>query len=224
MYGDGGNVKILSYRAEKRGFTAEVCTVSRGEAFDGGEYDIVILGGGQDFEMDIVSADLINDKKEALRAYIESGGVFLAVGSGYQLLGKTYFTSSGEKREGLGFLPFQTEKSEERLVGNIAVKIDGNVAVGFENHGGKTFIGNMNPLGEVLSGFGNNGEDKGEGVRYKNTFGTFLHGPMLAKSPEFADKLLMLALERRYGEVTFPSLSDIYENKAREDMLKKMGL
>lgn len=224
MYGDGGNVKILKYRAEKRGIATEVCNLSKGGAFEGEKYDIVILGGGQDFEMDIVSGDLQGDKKEALHAYIENGGVLLAVGSGYQMLGESYFTSSGEKREGLGFLPFKTEKNEERLVGNIAAEIDGNIAVGFENHGGRTFIGDMEPLGKVLSGFGNNGTDKGEGVRFKNTFGTNFHGPMLAKSPEFADALLKLALERRYGEVTLMPLSDEFENKARETILKKMGV
>ncbi len=224
MYGDGGNVKILKYRAEKRGISAKVCSLTKDCPFEDEKYDIVVLGGGQDFEMDIVSRDLLGDKKEALRTYIENGGVLLAVGSGYQLLGETYFTSAGEEREGLGFLPFRTEKSEERLVGNIAAEIDGNIAVGFENHGGKTYIGNMEPLGKVISGFGNNGEDKGEGIRHKNTFGTFLHGPMLAKSPEFADKLLKLALERRYGEASLSPLSDEYENKARESMLKKMGL
>ena len=224
MYGDVGNVKILRYRAEKRDISVEVCNLSNGEPFEGEKYDIVVLGGGQDFEMDIVSSDLSGEKKEALRAYIENGGVLLAIGSGYQLLGSSYYTSSGEKRDGLGFFSFITEKSDERLVGNIAVEIEGITAVGFENHGGKTYIGDMMPMGRVLSGHGNNGEDKTEGFRYKNTFGTFLHGPMLSKSPEFADKLLEIALGNRYGAQSLAPLSDEFEHKARENMLSKMSL
>ncbi len=224
MYGDVGNVKILKRRAEKRGIAVEVINLARGEVFEKDKYDIVMLGGGQDFEMGIVSGDLIGEKQEALRAYMEDGGVFLAIGSGYQMLGSSYYTSRGEKMEGLGLLPFQTEKSETRFVGNIAVEIDGNICVGFENHLGKTRLGDCQPLGRVLSGFGNNGEDGGEGLHYKNTVCTFLHGPFLAKSPELADALLLTAMQKRYGTASLTPLDDIYAEKAREAILFKLQI
>ncbi len=224
MYGDVGNVKILKRRAEARGILVEVTNLSAGEAFDKAQYDIVMLGGGQDFEMGIVSRDMVGEKKEALRAYMEEEGVFLAVGSGYQMLGKSYYSSGGEETEGLGLLPFATEKSEARFVGNIAVEIGGDTCVGFENHLGKTNISGLAPLGRVLSGFGNNGEDGEEGLRYKNTCCTFLHGPFLAKSPEFADKLLLTALKKRYDLENLVPLDDTNENKAREVILKNLGI
>ncbi len=224
MYGDIGNVKILKYRAEKRGIEVNLHNLAKGERFEGETYDLVMLGGGQDFEMRIVSEDIAGEKKAALQAYMERDGVFLAVGSGYQLLGKNYVSGSGDVREGLGLLPFSTEPYETRLVGNIATEIDGIPCVGFENHAGKTRIGDMVPLGRVLSGFGNNGEDGGEGLRYKNTFCTFLHGPFLSKNPELADKLLTLALQRRYTDVSLEALDDTYEQSAKKQILNKLGL
>ncbi len=223
MYGDIGNVKILKRRAEKRGIEVHLHTLSAGEPFGEG-YDIIMLGAGQDFEMHIVSEDLSGEKKEKIAAHIENGGVFLAIGSGFQLLGNTYVSADGEKREGLGLLPVVTEPGEKRLVGNIAVEIDGIPAVGFENHAGLTRIGDMMPLGRVLSGFGNNGEDGGEGLLYKNTFCTFLHGPLLSKNPSLADKLLLLALQRKYETDALAPLDDTYENRAREVILSKLGL
>ncbi|MBE7063357.1 MAG: glutamine amidotransferase [Ruminococcaceae bacterium] len=223
MYGDIGNVKILKRRAEKRGIETELCTLSAGQPFPA-DADIIMLGAGQDFEMHIVLEDMRGEKKEALRAYIEDGGVFLAVGTGFQLLGTAFVSGEGETREGLGILPVVTEPSDVRFVGNIAAEIDGVRAVGFENHAGCTRIGNLKPLGHVLSGHGNNGEDGNEGARYKNTVCTFFHGPFLSKNPEQADKLLLSALQRKYKIDALESLDDTYEYRAKETILSKLGL
>ncbi|MBE7025938.1 MAG: glutamine amidotransferase, partial [Ruminococcaceae bacterium] len=149
---------------------------------------------------------------------------FLAIGTGFQLLGSTYVSGEGEIREGLNLLPISTERCDTRFVGNIATEIDGITCVGFENHAGRTRIGDMMPLGRVLSGFGNNGEDAGEGLLYKNTFCTFLHGPLLSKNPELADKILLRALRRRYTVEEFAPIDDAYALCARDDMLKKMHI
>ncbi len=224
MYGDVGNVKILKYRAEKREIEVFLHSIGVNEPFDGSAYDIVMLGGGQDFEMRIVSEDLAGEKKEQLRQYMENDGVFLAIGSGFQLLGKSYVSGNGEIRDGLGFLPFVTEPCENRFVGNIAVEIDGISCVGFENHAGRTRIGELSPLGRVLSGFGNNGEDGSEGLKYKNTLCTFLHGPLLSKNPELADSILISALRKKYEIDGLPPLDDTFEHEARKVIISKLGL
>mgnify|MGYP001057362353 CR=1 FL=1 len=222
MYGDIGNINILKYRAEKRGIDVTVHSHSVGDVFEAEKYDIVMLGGGQDFEMSIVSKDISAEKKEAVKSYIESGGVLLAICGGYQILGEYYRTPTGEKIDFLGILPFYTEGGEKRLIGNIVIDVDGVKCVGFENHAGKTYIGDLMPLGKVLKGYGNNSEDGYEGVIYKNTFGTYLHGPFLSKNPEMADRLLKAALEKRYGGIVLESLKDTFELKAKEIMLNRL--
>ena len=122
-----------------------------------------------------------------------------------------------------GILPFKTEKSAERFVGNIAIDIDGNRIVGFENHDDLTYInGDTKPLAIVDIGFGNNGEDKTEGAYCKNVFGTYLHGPFLAQNPCFADYLIKLALQNKYNEEIYLSdLDDVIEIKNREVLINK---
>ena len=224
MYGDIGNIHILKRRAEERGITVSVADFSKGDAFLNEKYDIVILGGGQDFEVEIVLRDLL-EKKDALGTYIENEGVLLAIGSGYQMLGETFVTSGGEERNGLALLPFSTKSTDKRFVGNIAIRTGDLISVGFENHFGYTDIGSLTPLGEVLSGFGNNGEDGKEGISYKNTICTYLHGPFLAKSPEMADAILLKALKRKYEDVApLAPIDDTFEYLAREEMLKSLNL
>lgn len=221
-YGDMGNLKILSYRATSRGITVNVYTHSVGDVFDGDKYDIVILGGGQASALSVVSSDMSGDKKQAVSKYIEDGKVMLAICGGYQLLGEYYTSAQGEKIDGLGILPIHTDASDKRYTGNIAVDIYGEKCVGFENHSGKTYIGELSPLGKVISGQGNNGEDGGEGVRYKNTFCTYLHGPFLSKNPGIADKILHEALVRKYSEVKLMPLDDEYEISAKKSILNKI--
>lgn len=223
VYGDIGNILILKQRAEKRGIKVNVQNVSLNDNFTAEDYDLVFFGGGQDYEQSIVSKDLVENKKDEIISYIEAGKVFLCICGGYQLLGKTYATYTGETLDGLGVLDIYTEGSKDRLIGNSIIYNEefDETYVGFENHSGKTYIGDLKPLGVVKHGFGNNGTDKKEGCIYKNTFCTYFHGSLLAKNPELADRLLTLALQNKYGEVTLEPLDDTFELKAKEHIINR---
>lgn len=223
VYGDVGNVLILKYRAEHRGIKTNIFNVSIGDKFDAKKYDIVFFGGGQDYEQSIVSKDLNKNKASSIIEYIESNKVFLSICGGYQLLGKFYVTPDGKKIKGLNALDIYTTSSEKRFIGNTVIynKEFKETYVGFENHSGKTYIGSLKPLGKVLSGFGNNGEDHSEGCIYKNTFCTYFHGSLLSKNPELADRLIFLALKNKYGNLSLPRLDDTYELKAKEFIIKR---
>lgn len=224
VYGDIGNILILKYRAEKRNINVNIFNVSLNDTFDGSKYDIVFFGGGQDYEQSIVSQDLMETKKFALTEYIEGDKVFLSICGGYQLLGKYYTTPDGEKLDGLGILDIYTEGGDTRFIGNtIILNEDFNETyVGFENHSGRTYIGeNMKPLGKVISGYGNNGEDGYEGCIYKNTFGTYFHGSLFSKNPELADRILSLALSKKYPDLNLAPLDDSLEIKAKEFIKKR---
>ncbi len=223
VYGDIGNILILKHRAEKRGINVIIRNVSIGDAFNPEDFDIVFFGGGQDYEQSIVSKDLVETKKQGITDYIESGKVFICICGGYQLLGKTYETSTGESLEGLGILDIYTKASNERLIGNSIIynEFFNETYVGFENHSGKTYIGDLKPLGIVKYGFGNNGEDKKEGCVYKNTFCTYFHGSLLSKNPELTDRLLSLAIKNKYDEVELSPLNDSFEIKAKDHIIKR---
>ncbi|MGE5628274.1 MAG: type 1 glutamine amidotransferase [Solirubrobacterales bacterium] len=223
VYGDIGNILILKYRAEKRGIKVNIFDVSIGDVFQGEKYDIVFFGGGQDYEQSIVSNDLIEMKKFALTEYIEAGKVFLSICGGYQLLGKYYTTPDGEKLPGLEILDIYTEAGDKRFIGNTAVYNEAfdESYVGFENHSGRTYIGDLKPLGKVINGYGNNGEDGYEGCIYKNTYGTYFHGSLLSKNPELADRLIKTALEIKYGDtVELETLNDSIEIKAKKYIIE----
>ncbi len=222
MYGDIGNILILKSRAAARGIDVKVINHSVGGVFDSENTDIVMFGGGQDFEMSVVERDIKDRIIGDMRMFIETGGVMLAICGGYQMLGRYYVTPEGDRLDGLGILQHYTEGGERRLIGNIATDIGGYLAIGFENHAGRTYIGDMEPLGKVLKGFGNNGEDGYEGLRYKNTYCTYLHGPFLSKNPRIADELISAALKRKYGTVSLTPLDDDFEDSARRMMQKKM--
>ncbi|MEG2290550.1 MAG: glutamine amidotransferase [Clostridium sp.] len=223
VYGDVGNILILKHRAEKRNIKVNIKNISINDDFNNDEFDIVFFGGGQDYEQSIVSKDLVENKKETISQYIESGKVFLCICGGYQLLGKTYSTSTGEILEGLGILDIYTEASTKRLIGNSIIynEIFDETYVGFENHSGKTYIGDLTPLGTIKYGFGNNGEDNKEGCIYKNTFCTYFHGSLLSKNPELSDRLLSLALNNKYGDVTLSTLDDTFELKAKAHIINR---
>ncbi|WP_346940123.1 type 1 glutamine amidotransferase [uncultured Clostridium sp.] len=223
VYGDIGNILILKHRAEKRGINVTVKNVSIGDEFNQEDFDIVFFGGGQDYEQSIVSKDLVETKKQGITDYIESGKVFICICGGYQLLGKTYETSTGEVLEGLGVLDIYTKASNERLIGNSIIynEFFNETYVGFENHSGKTYIGDLTPLGIVKYGFGNNGEDKKEGCIYKNTFCTYFHGSLLSKNPELTDRLLSLAIKNKYGQAELSPLDDSFEIKAKDHIIQR---
>jgi len=221
VYGDVGNILILKHRAEKRGINVTVKNISIGDEFNADDFDIVFFGGGQDYEQSIVSKDLLETKKQGITDYIESGKVFICICGGYQLLGKTYETSNGDILKGLGVLDIYTKASNERLIGNSIIynELFNETYVGFENHSGKTYIGDLTPLGVVKYGFGNNGEDKKEGCIYKNTFCTYFHGSLLSKNPELADRFLYLAIQNKYGDIELSPLDDTFEMKAKNHII-----
>lgn len=227
VYGDLGNVLILKHRAALRGIDVTIINSSLGENIDKEIVDIIFFGGGQDYEQSIVSNDLIEIKKEALKDYIESGKVMLAICGGYQLLGNYYTAPNGEKINGLGLLNLYTEGGDTRFIGNTEIYNEefNETYVGFENHSGRTYINDHTPLGKCIHGFGNNGEDGFEGCIYKNTFGSYFHGSFLSKNPEFADRLLKIALKNKYGEeVQLDSINDDFELNAKKTILEKLKL
>jgi lipid II isoglutaminyl synthase (glutamine-hydrolysing) len=218
VYGDIGNILILKSRAEKRGIKVNVNNLSMGDHFHASEHDITFFGGGQDYEQSIVSEDLNETKKFGLSEYIESEKVMLSICGGYQLLGNYYTTPDGEKLEGLKLLDIYTEGGSKRFIGNTVIKNEdfNETYVGFENHSGRTYIGDLKPLGKVIAGYGNNGEDGYEGCIYKNTFGSYFHGSLLSKNPELADRLIRLALEHKYSSVELEPIDDRLENMAKD--------
>ncbi len=204
IYADRGNIVFLQRRCQWRGIGFSHATAGPGERIDPGAHDLFYIGGGQDRDQRMVAADMVESKREALAAAVGDGAVVLAVCGGYQLLGHSY--QLGEERlPGLGLADLETvRKPGKRLIGNVAIETDlggeARLLAGFENHGGRTYLGaDAQPLGRVVKGFGNNGEDGLEGVRRDNLVGTYLHGPLLPKNAWLADHLTALALERRYG-------------------------
>ncbi len=212
IYADRGNILFLQRRCEWRGIGFSYAAAGPGEGLDPAAHDLLYLGGGQDRDQRAVAADMVASKREALGAAVADGAVLLAVCGGYQLLGHSY--QLGDARlPGLGLADLETVREPgERLIGNVAIEADlgagPQTIAGFENHGGRTYLGDgATPLGRVLKGFGNNGEDGFEGVRRDNLIGTYLHGPLLPKNTWLADRLIGLALERRYG--TAPELEPL---------------
>lgn len=197
-YGDNGNLLMLQYLARQRGLDVETTLISLKDTFDPNVYDILFIGGGQDHEQMVIAKDLPS-KRDALVEYIENGGVGLAICGGYQLLGQYYETAHGEKIDGLGALPHYTLRQENhRFIGDIEIRNDafGETYLGFENHNGRTFLGDgEQPLGRVISGQGNNGEDGSEGAIYKNIFCSYFHGPLLVRNRHLAERLIAMAVE-----------------------------
>lgn len=224
VYGDVGNLLILKYRAEARGIDVTMSNISMGDAFIKDDHDIVLWGGGQDFEQSIVSTDLVGEKVESLKDYIEDSKVLIAICGGYQLLGKYYTTATGEKIDGLNILDIYTEAGDTRFIGNTVIHNEefNETYVGFENHSGRTYLGKaLKPIGKTLAGYGNNGSDGAEGCIYKNTFATYFHGSLLSKNPELADRFIKLALEKKYNKtIELEPLDDTLELKAKEFIIK----
>ena len=216
LYGDSGNVRCLYYRLSQRGYIVTVNEVGIGDRL--GEFDILFLGGGQDREMKIISPDL-KRKSDALTYAVHSGKTVLAICGGYQLLGEYYLSHDGARMNLSGTLPYYTVGGSERMIGNIVFKTPFGKVVGFENHSGKTYLDStLSPLGRVLSGFGNNGADGGEGLLYKNTFCTYAHGCVLPKNPSFADEII----RRATGDELAP-LDDSAELRCHDLLVKRFS-
>lgn len=200
-YGDNGNLLMLKHRAKKRGINFNIEIVSLNDTFDADKYDLVFFGGGQDFEQRIVSKD-IQAKKEAITEYIENDGVTVGICGGFQLLGHYYVDAAGNRINGIGALNHYTlNQDDNRFIGDIVIKNDefGETYKGFENHNGRTFLGEgVKPLGVVETGYGNNGEDKTEGAHYKQTYCSYFHGPLLVRNTTLTDRILKEAVKKRF--------------------------
>ena len=226
LYGDRGNILCMEKRLQWRGIDVVTTGVPIGEALKASDFDLFFIGGGQDFEQEVLLADLAKGKTAELKAAVEDGAPVLAICGGYQMLGTHYKTWDGHQCDFTGILDLHTEGSETRMIGDYLFTCDelGVNVVGFENHSGKTYLGSsVRPMGKVLHGHGNNGTDGTEGARYLNVFATYAHGCLLPKNPVLCDHILKIALERKYGEAELLPLEDTFENDAHAYMERRLS-
>ena len=242
-YGDRGNAICLQQRAKWRGIKVQVLPLDLQSTIeDIHQVDILVGGGAQDRQQEIVMRDLKGAKAEALREKIEAGtpGVFTC--GAPQLLGHYYEPALGQRIEGLGLLDFVSKHpglDARRCIGNVVFEVTASrlaqdlqamlgkpaVIIGFENHGGRTYLGKVEPLGKTISGYGNNGEDGTEGEFYRNAIATYSHGPLLPKNPFVADWLIQTALAEKYQTpISLEPLDDTLAMQAREAMFKRLGI
>jgi len=240
-YGDKGNIITIIKRCQWRGIETTVSSISINDRLDSQNFDIYFFGGGQDQAQIIVGRDLQKKAKNLIKA-IDNESVLLSICGGYQLLQEYFKTLNGEMIKGIGLFDAYTIGSTTRMMQNLLIEINPDLQnqiqssypttqpsnhpttqlVGFENHSGKTYLGSeVQPLGEVLIGAGNNGEDKTEGAVYKNAFGCYLHGSLLPKNPHFADYLVLKALQRRYGQIKLKPLDDTFEWQTHKSAINR---
>lgn len=223
LYGDMGNIITLKKRCEWRGIKVEFEEINVGDSIR--NHDLYFIGGGQDKQQEEVAEELYSHKAE-LTAQRDDGAVFLGICGGYQLFGHYYQPHDKDKLKGISLMNAYTVAGNKRFIGNVTVKtkfLTPETLVGFENHSGLTYLEDgTESLGVVSVGNGNNGKDGTEGARYKNVFGTYLHGSLLPKNPHFADYLISLALEKRYGEkFELSKLDDKLEFQTHNSLIGK---
>lgn len=228
LYGDRGNILCMKKRMEWRGLPVEIAEISVGEQFDPYDYDIYFIGGGQDFEQEVLLKDLAGEKGAAIKRAVDEEKVFLTICGGYQILGNYYKTWDGVQCDFLGAIDVYTVGEKKRMVGDFMFQLSeedgGSIVTGFENHSGKTYLGkDVRPLGKILRGHGNNGEDGTEGARFKNVFASYSHGPLLPKNPKLCDFILKTALARKDPNISLKALDDTFENRAAAFMEKRLS-
>lgn len=236
-YGDRGNILVLRRIAEENGINVEVRRIdqdSRSQELL--ECDLLFMGGAQDLQQEIVNKDLLESKGQTLIKMVEEGLPGLYVCGAYQFLGKYYKDSYGTKIDGLGIFDMYTEsfKTKPRLIGNIVVEPSPSsplkerknmMLVGFENHGGRTYLKDKSQsFAKVIKGFGNNGDDMTEGIIYKNSVGTYMHGPILPSNPSLAVMLLENSLEKKYSKKVLLKFDDQISQKAKAKILKRLKI
>ena len=236
IYGDRGNVIALSKRALWRGIGVEVRELNVGEHADFAEVGVFFFGGGQDKEQVAVSEDLQGDTGKRLIEAVDTGAALLAICGGYQLLGEYFKTGTGDYLAGISLFNAYTVAGDHRFIGDTVVECDSSAwqgvgaglggartLVGFENHSGKTYLrGNCAPLGRMVVGSGNNGEDGLEGAVHKGAVGSYLHGSVLPKNPWLADHLIRVGLSRSERDVDLPPLDDAAEGRAHEAVVERI--
>lgn len=230
-YGDRGNIIVLKKRCEWRGIDVEICEITLETPLSKlWGSDLIFMGGAQDRQQKIVGDDFLKNKGPVIKEMIEKEIPGLFVCAAYQAIGHYYLPYQGEKIPGPGIFDLVTKHpgdQAKRLIGNVVAEIINpseiahKIIVGFENHGGRTYLGkNVEPLAKVIKGNGNNGEDGYEGAVYKNAIGSYFHGPLLPKNPEIADWLIKKALDKKYGSaISLRSLENSLEEKAHKWML-----
>ena len=225
LYGDVGNIICMKKRLEWRGIDVSVTGVKLGEVLDWEAFDLIFIGSGREDEQMALLADLHEHKAAALRSAARAGVCILAIGGGFELLGKSYENLKGEKFDFAGVLDMSVKAGRDRATGNYVFSVPGcGEVVAFENHSGRAYPAqDLEPLGSIVRGHGNNGEDGTEGARYKNVFGSYGHGSLLPKNPALCDLILKTALERKYGSAELSPLNDDAENTAREYMLSRLN-
>lgn len=227
LYGDIGNVITLQKRLTNRGINCTIDNISVKDSLYVENYDIFFIGGGQDFEQEILLEDLLVVKKTLIKKAIDENKTFLAICGGYQLLGNYYKTWDGTVLEFVGALNVNTIGDKKRMIGDYIFTCEDEKGcfdvISFENHSGKTFLSSdVLPLGKVITGYGNNGQDKTEGARYKNVFASYGHGPLLPKNPRLADLIIKTSLKEKYGTIDLVDLNDELEIKANNIMLERV--
>lgn len=247
LYGDTGNLIVLRRRCQWRGIDCQITPLEMGDRAIVGQTDLYFMGGGQDNDQVAVVDDFHQLKYDAIRADTEQGVVFLGVCGGYQLMGHTFLMGNGQETRGLGIINVETKapgtEVKQRCIGNLVAELEPsitaeiermyatpqaipNTLVGFENHSGQTYLGEgVMPLARTIAGFGNNARAEYEGARYRNVFGSYMHGSLLPKNPHFADYLLWLALTRKTGDpdLTLPPLADREELDAHQYAVQRYG-
>ena len=237
QYGDLGNVLAIRQRCEWRGIDVEVDELEVGDRVSPDRVDLLLVGGGADAHQRHICEDLLRVKGDGIRQAVDEGMPAFAVCAGYQLWGHSYRTATGDDLPGLGIfdahtvhraaqtgtkLDTITRAGSVRAVGNLVVAWGDKVLVGFENHGGRTYLhDNAQPLGRIVVGGGNNSEDGWEGCVRNNAIGTYMHGPAFPKNPALADHLIHAALSRRYGDISLEPLDDRAETQARQRALEQ---
>ncbi len=222
IYGDTGNVIALKKRCEWRNIEFEIKKISlETNPEELKKCDLFFFGGGQDHQQIIVSEDLHKRTGAILKTMLENSTPLLSICGGFQLLGK-FYNFEGKSLPGINFFDVKTAAGKTRFINNVLAETEvagkKELLIGFENHSGRTYILNpkTKPLGKVISGHGNNGEDRTEGAIKNNAIGSYLHGSLLPKNQFLTDFLLKKALSRKYGEVILKPLEDRFESQARE--------
>ncbi len=226
-YGDRGNIIVLKKIAEDHNINVEILRLNQDTNDTAiSECDLLFMGGAQDLQQEIVNRDLIEKKGATLIKMIEREIPGLFICGAYQFLGKYYKDAYGTRIPGLGIFDMYTEskKDSPRLIGNIVVSPNNeSTLVGFENHGGRTYLADKSTaFAKVIKGFGNNGEDETEGIRYKNSIGTYMHGPILPSNPSMAVELLQLAIEKKYDKKVKLNFDDTLAKKAKKIILNRL--
>ena len=219
IYGDFGNIITLQKRMEWRGIKSTYHPVSIGDDLKG-DYDIIFMGGGQDRGQQLVAKDLLL-KSDIIHDHARRGTPILAICGAYQLFGKYFVTSEGERLPGIGLFDLVTRASDQRMIGNLVVQNDvfGEM-VGFENHSGETeLLDGSLALGKVLKGFGNTSQSIGEGIIQGNSIGTYMHGSFLPKNPKVADFLIEKAVHKIEPNFVLKNLDDSLENKTLQSII-----